>query len=92
MTDFVWKTLRFKHILEAQQVEKGLETGETSEADLLGYVCSLLVSWPFNDVDTGEPIPCGDIGELTPEQIKILYRAFSQATNGEEVPKQNAGQ
>lgn len=90
----VWKPIKYKHRLEAQEIGAGIVDKTISERELVEFVTGLVEDWDFIDVETGEPVAVGDYGELTEDQFVELMAAFQEkmeANKGEAVKKNRAG-
>lgn len=73
-----FRPLRYKHQLAAKELKTKLLTGEATKQDLIEFIAPLVQSWDLVDVETGQPIPVSDIGELTLPQIDVLLCQFGE--------------
>lgn len=87
----VFKTLKYKHKQQALAILAAIEAGTATDDDADQFVLSLVDEWDYEDAETGEPVPAGDIGELSIEQYNDLMAQFnSQMEATSTVPKQSA--
>jgi len=90
-----FKTLKFKHYREAQAINERVESGEATDEDVLRFALALVDAWDFTDADTGEPLPIGELDELSLDQCAKVNGEFARLmgvsvevkkTNGEPLP------
>lgn len=85
-----FRTLKYKHRLQAQELSAGLEAGTVSEKDMVEFVVDLVETWDYTDIETGEPVAAGDYGELSIDQFTEVMELFNQTmqeTRAEAVKK-----
>jgi len=73
-----FKALKYKHRLQAQELNAGIEAGTVTETQLIEFVTGMIEAWDYLDVETGQPIPLGDYGELSIEQFTEVMELFNQ--------------
>lgn len=83
MTEVVWRPLRYEHSLTAQEIRKRVLAGETDTKELVDYAVSLVHSWGYLDVETGEPVPLDQVLKLSMEQVNELADLFNAHMWGE---------
>ncbi len=89
-----FKPLKYKHQLEALEIKNRLNgKGAASQKIITDYVASLLESWDYLDVETGEPVALGNFGELGLSQFNEVMDIFNQSIDlmgqAVEIPKSN---
>lgn len=86
-----FKTIKFKHYRQAQAINKRIDSGEATDEDVLRFALSLVKSWDFVDEDTGEPLPVGELDELSLEQCAEVNLLFSRKMGVDaEIPKETS--
>lgn len=85
-----FKVLKFKHYREAQEINKRIDAQEATDEDVLRFALSLIEDWDFVDAETGEPLPMGELDELSLEQCAEVNRMFARRMGvTAEIPKEN---
>lgn len=83
-----FKILKYKHIREATALQSEIETGTKGDEDLLRYALSLVEDWDLVDVETNEPLPVGELDELSTDQMQLVFEEFGKAfAKDNTVPK-----
>lgn len=72
------KELKYKHYRQAQALLKRAQAGEASDDEILTFALSLIEEWDFTDVETGQPLPLGELDELSLSQFNELKAVFEQ--------------
>jgi hypothetical protein len=78
----VWKTIRYGHILEAQELHKRIAAKEIGMHEMTTFVLSLIKGWDFVDDETGQPIPLDGVRQLTLPQYNQLMAEFNASMDG----------
>jgi len=87
-----FKTLKFKHYREAQEINKRIKNEEATEEEVLRFALALVAEWDFVDVETEEPLPVGELDELSLEQCREVNAEFARLMGvTAEVPKASEG-
>jgi hypothetical protein len=85
-----FKILRFKHYRQAQEINKRIDAQEATDEDVLRFAVSLIEDWDFVDAETGDPLPVGEIDELSLEQCAEINLMFARRMGvTAEIPKEN---
>jgi hypothetical protein len=82
-----WKPLKYRHILQAQELGKEIEEGAMPDGAIVEFVMSLIESWDAIDDETGQVIPLQDYAEMTLPQFNELMTQFNAAMTGNKVKK-----
>lgn len=87
-----FKTLRYKHLRMASELQKLRDTGSLDDADMSKFILSLVSEWDFVDPDTNKPLELDvDMDELTIEQYGELIKSFNESFEQiGKVPNQSA--
>ena len=89
-----FKTIKFKHYRQAQELRKLIEAKEAKDEDILLFSLSLVKTWDFVDEETGEALPPGleSLDELSMAQCGEVNLLFAEEIQGKvkAVPKTNA--
>ena len=84
-----FKTLKFKHYRVAQEINARIESEEATNEDVLRFALSLVKEWNFVDAETGEPLPVGELDELSLDQCAEVNRLFARKMGvNAEIPKE----
>jgi hypothetical protein len=87
-----FKTIKFKHYRRANELDRQIDAGVADDEDVIRFAVSMVQDWDFVDAETGEPLPVGEIDELTREQFNEVLTLFRRQFGTEgTVPKENAG-
>lgn len=87
----VFRTVKVKHYRKIMSLYAQVEAGDADELAILEFAGNLVVKWDFLDADTGEPLPPGEVEELSPDQVEELLTTFESGTNRDaQVPKKTA--
>jgi hypothetical protein len=73
-----FRTIKYKHREQSMALLAKFEAEEIEEWEVNEFVLSLVQSWDYIDPDTQEPVPVGDMGELTMEQYNDLMEEFNR--------------
>lgn len=92
-----FKTIKYKHKKIVDDLIKKVESEQATDDEVDAFIVSLVASWDFMDVDTGEPIQVSleGVGELSIEQYNSLMEEFnaemSQGVKKKSEPKSSSG-
>jgi hypothetical protein len=81
-----FRPYKYKHKLEAIELTRKMDAGESTEEDDLKFLMRMIVDWDLKDEETGQPIPVGEFMELSivqVEQVKGAWRKHMAALNDE---------
>jgi hypothetical protein len=85
-----FKILRFKHYRAAQEINKRIDAQEATDEDVLRFAVSLIEDWDFVDAETGDPLPVGELDELSLEQCAEINLMFARRMGvTAEIPKES---
>jgi len=85
-----FKTIKFRHYREAQAIARRIENGEATDEEAVMFALELVSTWDFKDEDTQEPIPVGEVDELSLGQLNEVLAEFNRLMTGAAVPKVSA--
>lgn len=87
-----FKTIKFKHYREAQELNRRIDAGDATEEDVLRFALSLIDEWDFKDAETGQPLSIEDLDELSLEQCAEINLMFARKMGvSTEIPKEKGG-
>lgn len=87
-----FKTIKFKHYRQAQELNKRIDAEEATEEEVLRFALSLVAEWDFVDADTGKPLSIDELDELSMDQCKEVNQLFAQKMGvTAEIPKASGG-
>jgi hypothetical protein len=85
-----FKTIKFKHFRQAQEINKRIESNEATDEEILLFAVSLVDEWDFVDVETQEPLALDDVDNLSMAQCGEINELFARAMGvTAEIPKEN---
>lgn len=93
-----YKTLKYKHQREARELNEKIKAKNATPDEISLFVISLVESWDFMDVETGELLPLDNpklaLDEMSLEQFAEMNTLFNNAmeVGVAAVPKANNGQ
>lgn len=86
-----FKTLKYKHFRRAQEILVEIKAGTATDLAADQFVVQLIEDWDYTDIETGQAIPIGELGELSLEQYTECMEAFNtRMTQASNIPKVNA--
>lgn len=87
-----FKTIKFKHYRQAQEINARIDAGEATDEEVLRFALSLVAEWDFVDADTSKPLPINELNELSMEQCREVNEGFARKMGvTAEVPKGSDG-
>src|SRR3990172_4923007 len=87
----IFRTLKYKHQRQASELVARRANGEAIKDDQDALIMSLIESWDYVDIETGQPILPGQPDELTIDQYNEVIAEFNAQMNGQsKVKKTNA--
>ena len=85
-----FKTVKFKHYRQAQEINERIDQGEATDEEVLRFALSLVAEWDFVDGDSGRKLELGELDELSMDQCREVNELFARQMGvAAEVPKQN---
>lgn len=78
----VFRPLRYGHAVQAKEIMTRISTGTVDRLEMDNFVFSLVASWDYTDVETGEPVPLEEPAALGMEQYNDLMSEFNRQMEG----------